>query len=263
MQHIQELIRVMAALRDPDTGCPWDREQTFPTLVPHTIEEAYEVADVIEREAYAELKGELGDLLFQVVFHAELANEQGWFDFDDVAAAITEKLVSRHPHVFADTVYSDLHEQTLAWENLKRQERLARGESVDSGLDGISFGQPALSRANKLQKRAAQVGFDWSELAPVLDKINEELDEVRSEIDAGAEPGRVEHEVGDLLFSCVNLARKLKIDPEQAVRGANQRFERRFRAIEQILRERGTSPSETELAEMDRLWDQVKRQEQR
>ena len=263
MQHIQELIRVMAALRDPHSGCPWDRKQTFPTLVPHTIEEAYEVADVIEREAYTELRGELGDLLFQVVFYAELASEQGWFDFDDVAATITEKLVSRHPHVFADTVYSDLHEQTLAWENLKREERMTRGESVDSALDGICLGQPGLSRANKLQKRAAQVGFDWSELAPVCDKINEELDEVRSEIDAGAEAARVEHEVGDLLFSCVNLARKLKVDPEQAVRGANHRFERRFRAIEDILRERGTSASETELAELDRLWDQVKQQERR
>jgi MazG family protein len=263
MQHVQELIRVMAALRDRDSGCPWDREQTFASLVPHTIEEAYEVADVIEREAYAELKGELGDLLFQVVFYAELAKEQGWFDFDDVAAAITEKLVSRHPHVFADTVYSDLHEQTLAWESLKREERAARGESVDSSLDGISLGQPGLSRAHKLQKRAAQVGFDWSELAPVLDKISEELEEVRSEIDTGAAPDRVEHEVGDLLFSCVNLARKLKVDPEQAVRGANQRFELRFRAIEGILRDRGTSPSQTELAEMDRLWDQVKQQEPR
>jgi MazG family protein len=261
MQHIQELIRVMIALRDPDSGCPWDREQTFETIVPHTIEEAYEVADVIERRAFSELKGELGDLLFQVVFYAELAREQGWFDFEDVAGAITDKLVSRHPHVFADTVYSDLQEQTVAWEAIKREERSARGETVESVLDGVNVALPGLARATKLQKRAAHVGFDWDELPPVFEKIEEELAEVHAELDGDSASDRLEHEVGDLLFSCVNLARKLGIDSEQAIRSANRRFDRRFRAVEDKVRATGASVAETELAKLDRLWDEVKSEE--
>lgn len=255
-EKVDKLIEIMAALRDPKGGCPWDLEQTFATIAPYTIEEAYEVADTIERGALHELRDELGDLLFQVAFHARMAEEQGLFNFDDVVTAIVEKMIRRHPHVFGDEVVEDAEAQTLAWEAQKVEERKAKGQHK-SLLDGVTLGLPALSRAEKLQRRAARAGFDWPEITPVFDKIHEEIEEVRAEL-AGEDRSRLEDEIGDLLFACVNLSRHAGIDPEQALRAANGKFTRRFGYVEQRLAEEGISLEEADLARMDALWDEAK-----
>ena len=257
---LQRLREIMRRLRDPHNGCPWDRVQTFASLVPHTLEEAYEVASSVEQNHLGELRDELGDLLFQVVFYSQIAQEQGLFDLDDVAAAICDKLERRHPHVFGNAQVADADAQTVAWEQLKAAER--HGRDPDAGiLDGIAAALPALTRAAKLQRRAARVGFDWPAIAPVMDKVVEELDELRTELDRGAGEARVRDEVGDLLFVCVNLARHAGVDPEQALRGSNAKFERRFRHIEVAMRRKGIDIADAGLAQMDALWDEAKGQE--
>jgi MazG family protein len=253
---ISELLRVMARLRDPQGGCPWDREQDFASIAPYTIEEAYEVADAISRGEMGELRDELGDLLFQVVFHARMAEEAGQFDFADVVEGIVEKMLRRHPHVFADEEVADAEAQTRAWEEHKAKERRAKGQH-HSLLDGVTLGLPALSRAQKLQKRAARAGFDWPEKEGVLAKIAEELDEVRAELAAG-DQAALQGEIGDLLFACVNLARHTGVDPETALRTSNEKFERRFRYIEQALRDAGRDIEQCTLEEMDALWNEAK-----
>lgn len=253
---IARLIDIMAQLRDPKTGCPWDIEQDFASIAPYTIEEAHEVADAIEREAWDELPGELGDLLLQVVFHAQMAREAGMFGFADCAAAISDKLVFRHPHVFGEESRDKSARQQIAdWETIKAAERAAKAER--GTLDGVALGLPALTRAIKLQNRAARVGFDWPDVSGVLDKIEEEcaeLAEARGRGDAAA----LEEEFGDLLFVMVNLARHLEIDPELALRRTNAKFTRRFGFVESALAETGRRPEDSDLAEMDRLWDAAK-----
>ena len=254
-----KLLDIMASLRNPDSGCPWDIKQTFQTIVPYTLEEAYEVADSIERGEMAELKDELGDLLFQVVFYAQMAKEQGSFEFDDVLAAINGKLIRRHPHVFDDADYKD--EQTLheAWEQAKASERDDRAEQEQAGiLDGVAKALPALKRAQKLQKRAASVGFDWPEVAPVLDKIEEEIRELREAMADQDKTAQFE-ETGDLLFSCVNLARHLDLDAEEALRHGNAKFERRFGAVEQGVVESGKEFKQHSLDELEALWQMSKK----
>ena len=275
--NIQRLIDIMAKLRDPDGGCPWDVEQTFASIAPHTIEEAYEVADAIEQGDMAAIKDELGDLLFQVVFHAQMASEKGDFRFEDVARAIADKMVRRHPHVFGDDTVADAEAQTVAWEEHKRLEREAKeittenaanplgaekpGEGAKSALDGVISALPSLTRAQKLQKRAARVGFDWKTIVPVVGKVREELDEVEAEIDGG-DPERLKDEIGDLLFCCVNLARKLEIDPEQALRHGNAKFERRFRRMEALLADDGKKIDDLPVDEvLDVYWTRAKREE--
>jgi MazG family protein len=256
---IERLITIMERLRDPKTGCPWDREQKFSTIAPYTIEEAYEVADAIERGDLDDLKSELGDLLFQVVFHAQLAREQGSFEFDDVVHAISEKLERRHPHVFADAKIASADEQNVAWENHKRKERAAR--NVDASvLDDVPVALPALTRAAKLGKRASGAGFDWPNLDGVLEKIDEELSELRAAIRAQS-AREIQSEVGDLLFSIANLGRHLQVDLETALRQTNAKFERRFRYVETVLRQNGKATKDATLAEMDALWDKAKAQE--
>jgi len=258
MSSITRLLQIMARLRDPQRGCPWDLEQTFRTIAPYTIEESYEVADAIERDDLAALRGELGDLLFQVVFHAQLASEQAAFGFDDVVAAICDKLERRHPHVFGAARIDNAAAQTVAWEEQKRLERERAGASV---LDDVPLALPALTRANKLGKRAALVGFEWPDVSGALDKLDEELGELRNEVAAGAGEAHVANELGDVLFCVVNICRYLKIDPETALRGANAKFERRFGYVERRLREQGRSPTEATLEEMDKLWDEGKTRE--
>jgi nucleoside triphosphate diphosphatase len=252
---IQRLRSIMARLRNPQCGCPWDVQQTFQTIAPYTIEEAYEVADAIARDDLDDLRDELGDLLFQVVFHSQMAHEGGAFDFDDVANAISEKMERRHPHVFGSATIDDAAAQTVAWEEHKRRERAERGSGV---LDNVPVGLPALTRANKLGKRAAQVGFEWPDVTGALDKVEEELAELRTEIRNGAEQQQIAGEIGDLLFSLVNICRYLKIDPEASLRTTNSKFEQRFRYIEQRLHERGKTPDQSTLEEMDALWDEAK-----
>jgi nucleoside triphosphate diphosphatase len=253
---IATLLKIMRRLRDPVAGCPWDVEQTFATIAPYTIEEAYEVAGAIEEEDWPELKDELGDLLFQTVFHARMAEERGLFDFGDVVAAVTEKMVRRHPHVFGDLAGIDTAEaQTVAWEEHKKKERAAKGASL---LDDVPRALPALLRALKLQKRAASVGFDWDSAPKVVEKIAEEAHEIVEAQTAGAEPAKLEEEVGDLLFAAANLARHLKIDPEAALRAANVKFIRRFKVIERELAKRGKAPAEASLDEMEAIWQAAK-----
>jgi MazG family protein len=252
---MEALLKLMARLRDPENGCPWDREQTHATIAPHTIEEAYEVADAIAREDWAELQSELGDLLFQVVFQAQIAREAGRFDFADVARGIVEKMTRRHPHVFGDENYADAAEQTAAWERIKASEKSVQPAGT---LDGIPLALPALTRAVKLQKKAARVGFDWGAVEPVLAKIEEEIAEIRHEITAQAPRERLADELGDVLFAVANLARHLKLDPEAALRGTNAKFQRRFGRIEQWLAEDGRAPTDSTLAEMDALWERAK-----
>lgn len=252
---IERLLEIMARLRDPARGCPWDREQDFRSIAPHTIEEAYEVADAIEREDLAALRDELGDLLFQVTFHARLASERGAFGFDGVVDAICEKLVRRHPHVFGDATIADAHEQTRAWERMKRKERAARGEQ--GALADVPVGLPALTRARKLGSRAADAGFDWPDASGPRAKVVEEL----AELDRAATEGDVaarESELGDLLFSVVNLARHLRVDPETALRRANDRFARRFRHVELALSRLGQPVAEASPELLDRLWAAAK-----
>jgi len=254
------LVAIMAKLRDPDGGCPWDLEQSFETIAPYTIEEAYEVADAIERGDMNDLRSELGDLLFQVVFHARMAEESGLFGAEDVAQGISEKMVRRHPHVFADDAVRDAEEQTRAWEAQKAAERQARAESDGreaSILDDVAVGFPALTRALKLQKRAARVGFDWADVRHILDKLREEIVELEQELEGG-DDARLADEVGDLLFTCVNVARQLGIDPETALRDGNGKFERRFRRLEHDLRERGDAPERLTLAELEAAWTTAK-----
>ena len=240
---LDRLRDIMALLRDPQKGCPWDVEQTFASIAPHTIEEAYEVAEAVERGDMANLEEELGDLLLQVVFFARMAEEDGIFDLDGVARAICTKLVSRHPHVFADVKIKDADAQLRAWESYKDQERsnkkTAENGSFHSALDGVAMALPALLRATKLQKRAARVGFDWDEAAGVLDKMAEETAELGLEMAADASADRIEDETGDLLFTCVNLARKLGVDPEHALRRANAKFDARFRRMEMAAADGG------------------------
>ena len=256
---IDRLLEIMARLRDPVAGCPWDKEQTFATIAPYTIEEAYEVADAIERGDLDELKDELGDLLLQVVFHARMAEEMGAFDFADVARAIADKMIRRHPHVFEDVRYKDVAEQTESWEQIKAGERAAKARS--HGLLGdIPAGMPALTRAVKLTKRAARVGFDWPSTREVFDKLREELAELEAEIDAG-HTANMRDELGDVLFVIANLARKLDVEPEDALRASNAKFIRRFGHIEAALADQGRTPDQSDLAEMDGLWDQAKAKE--
>lgn len=262
MTPITRLLEIMRRLRDPEHGCPWDVQQDFRSIAPYTIEEAYEVAEAIEQEDLAQLKDELGDLLFQVVFHAQMAQEAGAFDFDAVAEAIAEKLVRRHPHVFGVADIRDADAQTQSWEAIKAEERRQKaGGGPVSALDGVGVGLPGLTRAVKLQKRAARVGFDWAEIGPVFDKLDEEIRELRHELEQGGAPDRLEDELGDLLFVAANLARHLKVDPEAALRRTNAKFERRFRYIERALAEQGRTPDDASLEEMDALWEAAKREE--
>ena len=265
---IAGLVAIMARLRDPVGGCPWDVEQTFATIAPYTVEEAYEVADAIDRDDLPALKDELGDLLLQVVFHARMAQEQGAFGFDDVVAAISDKMVRRHPHVFAGASVEDAEAQTVAWEEQKRRERAAAGEADTSALAGIARGLPEWQRAVKLQKRAASVGFDWPNVTPVIAKLHEEIDEVRAEFaavaaapDDAAAHDRLEDEIGDLLFVAANLARHGKVDVGAALRRANLKFERRFRTMETLAAADGTSLVSLSLGAQDGYWDRAKREE--
>jgi MazG family protein len=264
---LDDLIAVMARLRDPEGGCPWDLKQEFSTIAPYTIEEAYEVADAIARDDLDALRDELGDLLLQVVYHAQMAAEQSRFDFASVADAITRKMIRRHPHVFADPSLRGQFVKSNLWERIKAEEKAERGEvggSVSSRLDEVPLALPALTRAVKLQKRAAEVGFDWPSLAPVLAKAEEELGELKEAV--GAEPdaadevrlAKVKEEFGDLLFVMVNVARHLRVDPEAALRDANAKFVRRFRSIEQALAKEGRRCEDATLEEMDHLWDEAK-----
>jgi ATP diphosphatase len=265
---IAGLLTIMARLRDRDSGCPWDIEQDFASIAPYTIEEAYEVADAIDRKDLVSLKDELGDLLLQVVFHARMAEEQGAFAFDDVVAAISDKMVRRHPHVFGDASVEDVEAQTVACEEQKRREREAAGEVDTSALAGIARGLPEWQRAVKLQKRAAAVGFDWPDVSPVIAKLHEEIEEVRAEFaavaaapDDAAAHDRLEDEIGDVLFVCANLARHGKVDVGAALRRANLKFERRFRAMETLAAQDGLALAELPLEGQDAYWDKSKRAE--
>jgi nucleoside triphosphate diphosphatase len=261
---IERLLTIMATLRNPDGGCPWDLEQTFKSIVPHTIEEAYEVAEAIENGDLDSLRDELGDLLFQVVFYAQMANEDGLYDFSDIVEGICQKMERRHPHVFGNQTIVDAEAQTVAWEDHKARERAVKrlkSDTPESVLDGVTLPLPAMTRAVKLQKRAARVGFDWEKAEDVLDKIKEEAIELRDEMDIDADKARLTDELGDLLFAVTNLARKFDIDPEQALRGGNMKFERRFRYIESQLLEKGKSPQDSDLNEMETLWNRAKETE--
>ena len=262
---VARLLAVMAWLRHPVHGCPWDLKQNSLSIAPYTIEEAYEVADAIRRNDRRDLREELGDLLLQVAYHARMAEEEGQFDFRDVAQTIADKMINRHPHVFGDASVTDDEHQSGVWERMKAAERNARrqdpkgsGEAPSSVLDGVALALPALLRAEKLQKRAARVGFDWGAADPVIDKIEEEIGELRAEVAAGAPTGRLTDEIGDVLFAVANLARHLKIDPEAALRATNDKFERRFRHVERRLHAAGRSPEAASLAEMEALWQEAK-----
>jgi nucleoside triphosphate diphosphatase len=270
---LDRLLAIMARLRDPSGGCPWDLEQTFRTIVPHTIEEAYEVADAIERDDFKALTGELGDLLFQVVFYAQMAAEGGHFRMEDVIAAINAKMIERHPHVFGSASIETAEAQTVAWEVQKAKERAAEAAAAGrtiSVLDGVAAGLPALTRAEKLQKRAARIGFDWPEAAPVLDKIEEEIAELKAEMVDQPIPERLDEEMGDLLFACANLARHLGVDAEGALRRANAKFERRFQRMEAIAAAESSGPIASgraqaamppSLEHLEALWQRVKAEE--
>jgi nucleoside triphosphate diphosphatase len=261
---IARLLDIMAALRTPKTGCPWDLEQSFSTIAPYTLEEAYEVADAIARGNLADLKEELGDLLLQVVFHARMAEEQRTFDFGDVVQAITEKLIRRHPHVFGDEQSNTPQAVEGLWERIKAEEKAARGKSDKhaGALAGVPVALPALTRALKLQQKAGKVGFDWNDPRAVLHKIREEADEIEMALNASeTAASEAAAEVGDLLFAAVNLARHLRADPEALLRQTNQKFERRFAAIEHALAAKGKAPQDATLAEMDALWDEAKASE--
>ncbi|NKB46067.1 MAG: nucleoside triphosphate pyrophosphohydrolase [Alphaproteobacteria bacterium] len=257
---IEDLLEIMARLRHAETGCPWDIEQDFKSIAPYTIEEAYEVADAISRNDMASLKDELGDLLLQVVYHARLAEEDSQFNFADVADAISAKMVRRHPHVFGDAVVADSDAQSVNWEAIKAKERAEkqRSDGPPSVLDDVPVALPAMKRAEKLQKRAARVGFDWPEAAPVFDKIREEIAELEAELAAGSGKDRIEDELGDLLFAVVNLARKIKVEPGSALRQTNFKFEQRFRFIERMLAEEDRKPEDASLDEMETLWRRAK-----
>ncbi|MDZ4381496.1 MAG: nucleoside triphosphate pyrophosphohydrolase [Parvibaculum sp.] len=260
---IEALLDIMARLRDPDGGCPWDLEQDFASIAPYTIEEAYEVADAIERGDMDDLKDELGDLLLQVVFHAQMAKEEGRFDFSGVVQAICEKMIRRHPHVFGDEEQRSAGAVKGRWEEIKAEEKAAKGLAQTSILDDVPLALPALARAIKLQNRAARVGFDWPDTSLVIDKLNEEMLELSAEVAKGGDPDRLEDEMGDLLFVYANLARHMKVDPEAALRRANAKFRRRFGRIEEKLAERALTPEQSTLEEMDALWNEAKAEERK
>lgn len=268
MSALQQLLHIMTRLRDPQTGCPWDLEQDFSTIAPYTLEEAHEVADAIARGDMDNLCEELGDLLLQVVFHAQMASEQGLFDFDQVAAGIVDKMIRRHPHVFpdgrldAETVAIESREVMANWDAIKKAEKAGKGEHHHRILDGITSGLPALTRAEKLQRKAGKVGFDWNDPRAVIAKLREELDEIEAELDNGTQAAR-EEELGDLLFCVVNLARHLDLDSEMALKKANIKFQRRFAHIEDRLAEQGTPFSAASLEQMEALWVEAKQQETR
>jgi ATP diphosphatase len=261
MPTTNDLLAIMARLRSRDGGCPWDLEQTFETIAPYTIEEAYEVADAIDRKDYAHLRDELGDLLLQVVFHARMAEEAGHFAFADVVDAICDKMLRRHPHVFGDARVDSAQAQTASWEALKAKERAAAGDADDSALAGVPRGMPEWQRALKLQQKAARVGFDWPDVGPVFDKLHEEIEEVRAEFAAGADPARLADEIGDVLFVCVNLARPAQVDVSQALRHANAKFERRFRRMESLAAQDGTRLAALGLDAQDAYWARAKAEE--
>jgi MazG family protein len=257
----QQLVAIMAKLRDPDGGCPWDIEQDFASIAPYTIEEAYEVSDAIDRGDMSDLRDELGDLLLQVVFHAQMAAEAGHFTVDEVAHSINEKMIRRHPHVFgSNTDIDSADAQTAAWEDVKAAERAAKGESdkPQSALDGVAVALPSLLRAEKLQKRAARTGFDWTDPSDIFDKLDEETAEVKDAVASG-DASAIEDEIGDLLFVGANLARRFKVDPEQALKRANAKFERRFRLMEQLATDRGQDFSVLSLDEQEQLWQEAKK----
>ncbi|MGY8986562.1 MAG: nucleoside triphosphate pyrophosphohydrolase [Sphingomonadales bacterium] len=263
---LQKLLDIINKLRDPINGCPWDREQSFKTIIPYTIEEAYEVAQAISDKNYSSLKDELGDLLFQVVFHSQIAKEKGLFEFEDVLVSISDKMIRRHPHVFGNKVFKNIKEQTLAWEaqkELERKTNAQKDEKSESFLDDIPISLPALSRAVKLQKRAARVGFDWPETSHVIDKMNEEILELSEALNTrekvkGTDDENIREEFGDLLFVCANLARHLKVDPEYALMLANEKFTRRFQYIEWKSLEEGKNIEDRSLDEMEFLWNEAK-----
>lgn len=259
MSDISELLNIMRRLRNPQTGCPWDIQQTFHSIAPYTVEEAYEVADAIERNDMKELTEELGDLLFQVVFHAQMAEEQGLFGFEDIVTAISEKLIRRHPHVFGDANIISAEEQTNAWEEHKARER--RQKDHHSVLAGIAKSLPGLTRAAKLQKRAAKVGFDWEKITPIFDKLAEEADELKAELVQNATWDRIEDEIGDMLFTVVNIARHAQIDPELAIRRANAKFEARFQMVEKAVAEAGENLADLNIDRLEAYWIQAKRNE--
>ena len=254
---IERLLGIMTALRNPNSGCPWDIAQTFETIAPYTIEEAYEVADAIERHDMASLKEELGDLLFQVIFHTQIAKEQNAFTFEDVTRALSDKMVARHPHVFGNQIIETADQQTLNWETMKQAERAEKIKNDHSVLADIPLALPALMRAEKLAKRAARVGFDWASLNDVFDKLDEETLEVREAVAEGDQE-HIAEEIGDMLFVVANLARKAKVDPELALRNANSKFERRFRFIETELTKIGKHVEQSNLEEMSGLWNRAK-----
>jgi MazG family protein len=254
---IFRLVEIMAQLRDPDRGCPWDREQTFATVAPYTIEEAYEVVDAIDRGALTDLKEELGDLLLQVIYHSRIAEESGVFDFAEVVIGINEKMIRRHPHVFGDAELRTVREQALGWETAKAAERAGKANTSDGLLDDIAISLPALTRALKLSQRAAEVGFVWPSIKEVMAKLHEEVAELQAELDHG-DHHRARQELGDVLFVCANIARELGVDPEQALRNTNAKFVRRFSYIEERLREKGSSPGDSDLEEMEKLWQAAK-----
>ncbi|MFD1801988.1 nucleoside triphosphate pyrophosphohydrolase [Mixta tenebrionis] len=257
MTALDRLLAIMQTLRDPQHGCPWDRQQTYATIAPYTLEETYEVLDAIQREDYEDLRAELGDLLFQVVFYAQLAQEEGRFSFEDICRGIADKLERRHPHIFADAQVAGSEEALRNWEQIKQQERAKKEQH--SALDDIPQALPALMRAQKIQKRCHNVGFDWTSLGPVVDKVHEEIDEVMHEAQqAVVDEAKLEEEVGDLLFATVNLARHLGTKAETALQKANVKFERRFRQVEQIIAAQGMVMSEASLDQMEAAWQQVK-----
>jgi MazG family protein len=259
---IDDLLAIMARLRDPASGCPWDLKQSFRTILPYTLEEAYEVAEAIEQDDMDDLRDELGDLLLQVVFHAQMAKERASFEFADVVRAICDKMLRRHPHVFGEADFSDEHQVHANWEREKEAERMRKGDAEVNGvLDGVARALPALVRAEKLQRRAARVGFDWDSVDGVVGKVREELAECEETADAHTDPLARIHEVGDLLFSCVNFARHLDVDAEQALRAANHRFERRFGWVERGLQEQGREAGPEAREEMERLWETAKIEE--
>jgi tetrapyrrole methylase family protein/MazG family protein/ATP diphosphatase len=264
LDHIETLLAIMARLRSPEIGCPWDLEQDFASIAPYTIEEAYEVADAIEQGDMNELRDELGDLLLQVVFHAQMAKESGAFHFDDVVRAICEKMIRRHPHVFGDEGARSAGTVKGRWEEIKAEEKRAKGKAQEQSLlDEIPLALPALTRALKLQQRAASVGFDWPSTDNVLDKLNEEMLELSHELAKGGDKDRLEDEFGDILFVYANLARHLKIDPEAALRRTNAKFRRRFGRIEEKLAAQGRDLTQSNLEEMDAMWNEAKQEERR
>lgn len=260
MNQLDHLLGIMQRLRDPQTGCPWDKAQTFATIAPYTLEETYEVLDAIAREDFEDLRGELGDLLFQVVFYARMAEEQGRFDFNDICRAISDKLERRHPHIFGDANFTDSEQVLANWEKTKSAERAEKAQH--STLDDIPESLPALMRAYKIQKRCAAVGFDWTTLGPVVDKVHEELDEVMHEANqAVVDEAKLEEEIGDLLFATVNLSRHLGSKAEIALQKANRKFERRFREVEKIIAAQGLKLEDATLDQMEAAWCEVKSQE--